>query len=151
MKLLIKHYGKVMNGKKIYYNQPLYNQQLIQLEGKEFVELIEEKPVKPSLDAHGYYRGAILEACRNSEYFATFENNEKIHEFFADTFLLYSEQVVTPDKSYIRYKTISTASLTKKEYSAFIEKVRFWCDENGIITPDADSHHSRYYKTIIKK
>lgn len=151
MKLLVKHYGKVMNGKKTYYNPSLYKQQLQLLEGKEFVEIIEEKPIKVTLDQHGYLRGGVYGACANSEYFADFANNDKIHEFFADMFLSYTEQVVTPDKSYIRHKTRSTASLTKKEYSEFIEKVRLWCDSEGISTPDPQDYHSRYYKTIKTK
>lgn len=148
MKLLIKHYLKIINGKKIYHNPDLYRSQIQSLEGKECVEIIEEKPIKVTLDQHGYLRGGIYGACANSEYFAHFENNDKIHEFFADMFLSYTEQVVTPDKSYIRHKVRSSADLTKKEYSEFIERVRFWCDENGISTPDSDQYHSRYYKTI---
>lgn len=152
MKHTIKHRGRVVGGKKLYDNPFLYKQQLQELEGKNFVEIIEEVHKKPSVDQHKFYRGGILGTCSQTEYFAHFPNNDKIHEFFADMFLSYTEQVVTPDKSYIRQKVRSTADLSKKEYSEFIEKVIAWCEtEAGITVGDAEQYHSRYYKTIKTK
>ncbi len=148
MKLVIKHYYKVINGKKLYHNPDLYKSQLQAMEGKECFDIMEETPVKVTLDQHAYMRSAIYGACANSEYFSHFANNDKIHEFFADMFLSYTEQVVTPKGSYIRTKVRSTASLTKKEYSEFIEKVRFWCDSENISTPEPKDYHSKYYKTV---
>jgi hypothetical protein len=152
MKLLIKHYGKIINGKKIYYNQPLYNQQLISLEGKEFVEVIEEKHRNPSPDQHKFYRGGILGTCIQTEFFSNFPTEDAIHEnFFAPMFLSYTQQVITPKESKIITKVRSTADLSKKEYSEFIEKVIGWCIENDIQIGSPEDYHSRYYKTIIKK
>lgn len=149
---MIKHYGVVKNGKKIYHNPFLYKQQLQALEGKEFMELIEEKHYKPSQDQHSYYRGGILGTCIQTEYFSHFANEDAIHaDFFAPMFLSYTVQVVTPEKSYIQTKIRSTAELTKKEYSEFIEKVINWCGLNEIEIAPAELYHSRYYKTIIRK
>jgi hypothetical protein len=147
---VVRHYGRVHRGKKIYYNQPLFDRQMESLEGKEFVEVIKEKHKKPSLDQHGYYRGGILGTCLQTEYFAHFLNEEKVHSFFADLFLKYSEQVITPKESYFIYKIRSTADLSRKEYSEFIEKVKGWCIENDIVILDAESYESKYYKTINK-
>lgn len=152
MKLSVKHYGKIENGKKIYYNIPLYKQQLQALEGMEFVEIIEEKPKKASVDQHNFYRGGILGTCIQTEYFSHFANEDAIHEdFFAPMFLSYTVQVTTPKESKIVTKVRSTADLSKKEYSEFIDKVLNFCGENDIHVLPPEQYHSRYYKTIIKK
>lgn len=151
MKLLVKHYGRIEGGKKIYYNIPLYKQQMAALENKEFVEIIEEKPFKASLDQHSYYRGGILGTCIQTEYFAHFAKEDDIHDFFADMFLKYSIQVNTSKGSKIIYKIRSTADLTKKEYSEFIDKVKFWCADNGITILEPEQYHSRFFKTINTK
>jgi len=39
----LKHYGKIINGKKKYYNIPLHDSVIHSLEGKEFEEIIREK------------------------------------------------------------------------------------------------------------
>lgn len=140
-----------MNGKKTYYNPSLYQSQLQALEGKEFCEIIEEKHRKVTTSAHAYYRGGILGTCIQTDYFSHFANEDAIHDnFFAPMFLSYTVQVVTPTKSYLQTKIRSTADLSSKEYSEFIDKVRFWCDENDIKTGEAKDYHSKYYKTIIK-
>lgn len=152
MNLLVKHYGKVINGKKIYHNPFLYKQQLQSLEGKDFCEIIEEKHVKASVDMHGFYRGGILGTCIRTEYFAHFANEDAIHnDFFAPMFLSYTQQVITPKESKIITKIRSTADLNKKEYSEFIEKVLAWCGENDIKVLEPQEYHSRYYKTIKTK
>lgn len=149
MNPVVRHYGRVHRGKKIYYNQPLFDRQIEALEGKEFVEIIKEKHKKPSLDQHGYYRGGILGTCMQTEYFAHFHNEDQIHEdFFAPMFLSYSVQVVTPKESYLQKKIRSTADLSRKEYSEFIEKVKGWCIENDIVILDADAYENKFYKTI---
>lgn len=151
MKLHIRHSGRIIHGKKIYDNPFLYKSQLQALEGKNFVEIIEEKHYKPSKDAHGYYRGGILGTCIQTEYFSHFANEDAIHDdFFAPMFLSYTVQVVTPNKSYIQQKVRSTADLTKKEYSEFIDKVLNWCGLENIEIGTTEQYHSRYYKTITK-
>jgi len=157
-KLIIKHYGKIVNGRKEYYNFTLYKKQLYGLEGKEFVEIIEEKHRKVTQDQYGYLYGAIYATCLKHEYFAHFANEEAVHtDFFAPMFLQYSQRVITPEASKIIYKTRSTADLTRKEFGEFIEKVIAWCDENfepnkdgSPLIPSPDQYHSRYYKTIDK-
>lgn len=152
MKLLIKHYGVVKNGKKLYHNPFLYKQQLQALEGKEFVEIIEEKHRNASPDQHRFYRGGILGTCIQTEYFSHFPTEDSIHEnFFAPMFLSYTQQVITPKESKIITKVRSTADLSKKEYSEFIEKVINWCGSEGIEIGNSEDYHSRYYKTIVKK
>ena len=42
----IKHYGKIVKGVKHYYNPKLYSQNLLELEGKEFEEVLREKNAK---------------------------------------------------------------------------------------------------------
>lgn len=150
-KTLINHYGRINKGRKEYYNFPLYKKQIEALEGKEFIEHIFEKPKKVSADQHGYYRGGILGTCIKTEYFAHFAKEDDIHDdFFAPMFLSYTQRVKTPEKSYIITKIRSTADLTKKEFSEFIEKVIAWCAENDIEIGEPEAYYSRYYKTINK-
>jgi len=148
MKLLIKHYGKVLNGKKIYYNQPLYNQQLIQLEGKEFCEIIEERARKITVPQHNYYRGGILPACFESEMFNGFDKPDDIHTYyFSPKFLSYTKVINLPNgnkKEIIQYQ--SMADLTSKETSNFIERVLADCAENQIIILSPDEYYNKFYK-----
>jgi len=151
MKLHIRHYGRVVKGKKVYYNPELYKKQMESLEGKEFEEVIKEKHKKPSLDQHAYYRGGILGTCIKYPYFEHFDNEDQIHDdFFAPMFLSYSVQVVTPNESYIVKKVRSTADLSKKEYAEFIDRVLTWCGQNEIHILTEEEYDSKFYKTIYK-
>ena len=121
----IKHFGKVINGKRIYYNNNLHNEYVRSLEGQEFEETIKVKFKRVSTDAHGYYRGGILGESMNYEMFGGWTRGE-LHEFFANKFLSYTKAVkyIFGEETIYRDKidVLSTSSLSSKEMFEFCEK-----------------------------
>ena len=148
MKITIKHYGVIKNGRKIYDNPALYTDQIQSLEGKEFVEEIKEKHVKASNNQYNYYRGAILPTCHKSEMFGFFDKKDDIHDnYFAPMFLSYTVMVKLPNrKPYEQVKVRSLADLSVEEMSEFIERVIACCAENGISVPPPEMFYSKYYQ-----
>ena len=79
--VVLKHYGKIIGGKRRYYNPDLHNESLKSLEGKEFEEVIKEKHKRVSQDAHGYYRGGVIGTAMEFEMFNGWTKDD-IHDFF---------------------------------------------------------------------
>lgn len=147
MKLDIKHYGRVVNNNKEYYNPDLYRSQLAALNGKEFVEVIKERHQRPSNDQHGYYRRAILITCHKSEMFSHMDNKDLIHDdYFAPKFLSYVKLVTVGGKSTEQFKVRSLADLSKDEMTEFIQRVLGECHELGIQISDPESYYQKYYQ-----
>jgi len=147
MRIEIKHSGEVRNGVKYYDNPDLYRQQLQELEGKRFVEIIKEKHQSPSRSQHNYYRGGILPACHKSEHFSYFDKTEDIHEdYFSEKFLTYKKEVQIDNERYLITRKISTSSLNQKEMSEFIERVIARCSELGIMVPDPNEYYNKYFE-----
>ncbi len=147
----IKHFGKVINGKRIYYNHDLHSEYLHDLEGQEFEETIKIKHKKVSNDAHGYYRGGILGECMGFEMFRGWER-EECHQHFARLFLKYKFTVkyMQPngETSFVESERIqSTSSLSSKEMFEFCEKCIQWCAEQGIIIRTPEEYLLGKYKT----
>ena len=150
-KTILRHFGKVVNGRRIYYNDTLHTESLHDLEGQEFVETIKLKHVKVSTDAHGYYRGGILGECMEYEMFRGWER-EEIHQHFARLFLKYKFTVkyiqTNGETSYAESERIqSTAELSSKEMFEFCEKCIHWCAEQGIIIKSPEQYLLGKYKT----
>lgn len=94
MSIHLRHYGVIKNGKKIYYNQYLYDQQMLSLEGQEFEEVIKKRFHKVSNDQYAYYFGAILKVAHKHEAFIGFNKPDDIHEdIIAPMFLGYTKIV----------------------------------------------------------
>lgn len=150
----IKHFGKVVNGKRIYYNERLHNEYLFDLDGKEFEEVIKVKFKKVSTDAHGYYRGGILGECLNFELFRGWTRGE-IHELhFAPMFLSYTNTVkyIAGEETMYRDKVevLSTSSLSSKEMFEFCERCIQWLAEKGIVVHTPEEYLLGKYKTKEK-
>ena len=149
-KTILKHFGKVVNGKRIYYNFDLHAETLHDLEGQEFEEVIKLKHKKVSNDAHGYYRGGILGECMEYEMFAGWER-EEIHQHFATLFLRYKVTVkyILLGEMVFReeIRTQSTADLSSKEMFEFCEKCIQWCAEQGIVIQSPEQYVLNKYKT----
>jgi hypothetical protein len=150
-KTILKHFGKVANGKRVYYNFDLHAETLHDLEGQEFEEVIKLKHKKVSNDAHGYYRGGVLGECMEYEIFAGWER-EEIHQHFARLFLKYRFTVKYIGKngetSYVDGERIqSTADLSSKEMFEFCEKCIQWCAEQGIVIHSPEQYILSKYKT----
>lgn len=146
MKTTVKHYGIIERGKKKYYNPDLYQGQIDSLEGKRFVEIIQESKQKPSISQYNYYRGGILPTCYSTEMFNHLDNKDKVHElYFAKKFLTHKELVVLKNEKYEVEITRSLADLSQEEMSAFIERVLSECVELGIEILSPEQYYNKYY------
>jgi len=147
MNLDIKHHGRIVDGKKQYYNRELYMDQIAALNGKEFVEIIKEKHVKPSTDQHGYYRAAILITCYKTEMFNSLDNKDCVHDdYFAPKFLGYYKPVTVSGRTTEHFKVRSLADLNKDEMTEFINRVLAECEELGISCPQPEEYYQKYYQ-----
>jgi hypothetical protein len=150
-KTVIKHFGKIVNGKRIYYNDALHNEYVSSMEGQEFEEIIKVKSKRVSQDAHGYYRGGILGECMNYEMFRGWTRNE-IHDLhFAPMFLSYTTSVkfIAGGETMFRDETRiqSTSSLNSKEMFEFCELCIQWLAEHGIVVHTPQEYLLGKYKT----
>lgn len=126
-KVTLRHYGKIVNGKKEYFNPILYKQQLDALEGQEFEEVIKKRFRKVSEDQHAYYRQGVLGTCIQSDQFMHFNKPDDIHnEVIAPMFLGYTTRRELNGKVYEAQHVTSTADLSKDEMREFIDKVIAW-------------------------
>lgn len=150
-KPLIKHYGRVVNGRKDYYNKALYYQQIALLEGKEFEEVIKIRHKKVTNDQYAYYFGAVLTTCFETELFCAFDKAADVHAYFEDKFLSYKTMLIVGDvkKEIIKYHSLS--QLGKKEMSEFIERVLMHLrnDLNIIILSPEEFYLENYRTTKI--
>lgn len=149
----IRHFGKVVNGKRIYYNDKLHSESVWALEDQEFEEVIKLKFKRISTDAHGYYRGGILGECLDYEMFRGWTRND-LHSFFSEKFLSYTKtsKYIAGEETMYREKieVQSTSSLSSKEMFEFCEKCINWCANQGIIIHSPQEYLLDKYKTIIK-
>lgn len=147
MKAGIFHTGRVKNGKLLFDVVDFYNQEILALEGKNFVLTIKEKHKKPSNNQFGYYRGGILPVCYESEQFKHMDKKDDIHEYyFAPKFLSYKKEITVNGVLQTATRTRSLSELTSQEMSEFIERVLADCAEMGISVPPAESFYNKYYK-----
>lgn len=150
----IRHFGKVVNGKRIYYNRELHDEYVYALEGQEFEEVIKVKFRKVSTDAHGYYRGGILGECLNYEMFRGWTRDE-IHDLhFAPMFLSYTRTIkyMAGDQTMYREKQeiTSTSSISSKQMFEFCERCIQWLAERGIVVHTPQQYLLGKYKTETK-
>lgn len=149
MALTIRHYGKIENGKKTYYNSELYRQQIAELEGQEFEEVIKKRHRKMTNDQSAYYRGGVLGTIAKHDAFIHFNKPDDIHEdIIAPMFLGYTKMVKIRDEQWEKKMVRSTADLNKDEMREFIEKVISWAAiEFGIIILDSTQYYLTLHKT----
>ena len=146
MNIQIKHYGTVLNGRKTYFNQPLYDSQLQALEGKQFCEVITPIHKKPSVSQYNYYRGGILPTCYQSEMFCHLDNKDEVHElYFAPKFLTFKKLAVIAGKQVEVTKIRSLADLSQDEMREFITKVKIDCEMNGIVCGEPQDYFNKFY------
>lgn len=154
MSIVIKHYGRIVNGVKQYYNPALYKETITSLEGKEFEEVIKQKHKRVSEDAHGYYRGGVLGTALEFEMFGGWTKDD-LHDFFAKMFLSYKKSLIlkyddgTECVETIK-KTQSTSGLNSKEMTEFVDKVIQWLAEQGIVVLPPEQYVLGKYKTETK-
>lgn len=154
MSIIPKFYGRIVGGKKQYYRPKQYANWMLLMEGKEFEEVIQQKIVNPSNDQHAYYRAIVRWLSYETEIFGGWDE-DYIHSFFANKLL--SRKIVTQiyhnDGSMTSEELIiipSTAKLTRKEMSEFIQKFLDWLAGEGIFPPEADEFVTKNYATKTK-
>ena len=146
MNISLNHYGIVKGGKKIYFNQPLYDSQVQSLEGKQFVEIIQEVHRKPSISQNNYYRGCILPACYSSEKFSHLDNKDQIHSlYFAKKYLTHIELVEIGGEKYEVSITRSLADINTDEMREFTNKCIADAETSGISIPDPADFYNKFY------
>lgn len=131
----IWQHGFAKSGKLVSYNPILHENVLTHYEGKEVEYCIRLKRNKPTLESHGYYRGIVLPCALQSEIFGGW-TLDRVHNFFANLFLKDIKTEEVGGKTYIVEKTRSTAGISRKRMTEFIDQVRNWLAEYNIITPD---------------
>lgn len=150
MKSAVKHHGVIERGVKKYYNPELYQRQIDSLEGKRFVEIIQEVKNKPSRNQYNYYRGGILPTCFQSEMFCHLDNKDKVHElYFAKKFLTHKELVILGNERYEVDITRSLADLSDSEMTDFIDRVLADCANLGIYILSPEEYYNKYYNKNI--
>lgn len=146
MGLVVRHYGRIENGKKIYFNPALYKTQIDGLEGQEFEEVIKKRFHKVSTDQWAFYYGAVLKTMHQHEAFSHFNKADDIHhDVIAPMFLSHIKTITLKGRAWDKIEYTSTSSLSKEEMSIFIEKVIAWLGiEFGIeiLSPE------QYYLTL---
>jgi len=147
VKLIIRHHGRIREGKLIWEIPDLYRQNILELEGQDITMEIRKRHRKASNSQYGYYRGAILMSCYQSEMFITLDSKDSIHDlYFAPKFLSFVTLTEIGGIKREVPRVRSLADLTNDEMSVFIEKVLAECKELNIIIPPPENFYAKYYE-----
>jgi hypothetical protein len=150
--MFIKHYGKISNGKRLYYNEPLHREAIFDLEGQEFEETIKLKHKRVSHDAFGFYFGAVIGTALEHEMFGGWDKDE-VDDFFSDMFLSYTKTLcIKHDNGVEEFRTIKkveskASGFSSKKMREFTEKCIGWLAENGIVVPPSENYDLGKFKT----
>jgi len=145
--IILKHHGKVVKGKKVYYRQDLIDYCLKELEGKEFEEVLKEKTKHVSTNAFGFYFKGIIGTALQAEMFGGWEK-EELHEYFAKQFLSYTDhekyigqngETVIKEVTKVR----SLSALNSKEMSEYCNKVIAWLAYHKIVILNPENYDIR--------
>ena len=151
--MILKHYGKVISGKRIYYNVELHREAIFNLEGQEFEEVIKLKHKKVSEDAFAYYYAGVIGTALEYEMFGGW-NKDDIDEFFSDMFLTYTKTLcLKEDNGTETFRTIKKVESKGQGFSSkkmweFTEKCIVWLSENGIYVAPSENYVLGKYKTV---
>ncbi len=116
----MKHYAKVIKGKVVLTNKDYFSKDLLSHEGETIEIYIDKYEPKRTISQNKYYRTILKHIGDSLGY-----TQKEIGEIIKSKFL--SE--VNPD-------VISTADLTKKEFTEYLERVIQFGAEQGIVLPD---------------
>ncbi len=147
MKTEIRHYGRIKEGKFIWDIPDLYRQNILELEGQEITMVVKKRHQKPTKSQYGYYRGAILMACFESEMFSTMSTKDEIHDlYFAPKFLSYVTLAEIGGKKVEVTRVRSLADLDKDEMNLFMQQVLEECLELEIKVLPSEMFYNKYYQ-----
>lgn len=150
--MTIKHFGKISNGKRLYYNPELHKESIAKLEGQEFEEVIKLKHKRVSEDAFAYYYGGVIGTALKFETFKGWDKDDLDKEL-KDRFLFYyktlcikhldgTEEFVTQKKTYEK------RAINKTVMKEFTDRCIIWLAELGIVVPPSENFVAGKFKTI---
>lgn len=147
---ILRFYGVVRNGVRLYYKPGLHSQLLKDLEGKEFEETLAFRREEATKNEHGFYRVLTRWLTFETELFGGWDENV-VHKFFANEFLSHTETQTIHlndgiEKTVSFKVTRSTAELSKAEMAEFIGKVIRWLADQGIVAPDPEDFVVKKYR-----
>lgn len=117
---------EIQNGKTVWYDPQKVARFIDTLEGKRIIVTIEKWSPRRSNQANRFYWGVVLPAMSE----ATGFEREECHEIQKHMWLLTEKNGQTFARS--------TATLTKAEFSEYIDKViRFLVTELGVVVSDS--------------
>lgn len=153
MNIDIRHFARILdNGKLIFYNLDMFEEQKLSLRGKEVELIIKEKHKRPTVSQFSYYWGGILGTCLTCECFNHYSTKEELHkEVFAPMYLSYQVRVIVGKKKWDKVMVKSLSELNKKETSEFIENVINFCAEQDIIILPSEQYIEKFYREITIK
>tara|TARA_R110000744_G_scaffold103128_1_gene197851 strand:+ start:354 stop:737 length:384 start_codon:yes stop_codon:yes gene_type:complete len=122
----MKQFGTIKNGKLILNNRNQYNQQLIELEGKEVVIKIVERGNRRTNDQNSLF-WKWVEIISNETGYTKEETKELISYKF-----LKRERV--DEEGYTETYLRGTSTLNKKEFNNFMNELSFWSNSTLNIT-----------------
>lgn len=122
----LKFTGRIENGQIILDDQHLFDKQKLSLEGKKVDMTLEKYKTQQSIPQLKFYWGVVIPAV--CEYVGDWDR-EAVHYALKEMFL-----VARNSKG---LKIIpSIRSLTTTESEIYVEKIRAWLAEEGIILPE---------------
>lgn len=108
---------------------------LSRMEGKRIILTVREQKRRRSLNQNAYYWGVVVEMVTGM--FREAGNNvnpEEVHEFLKLRVGKLSRVMVTPHGEVVK-SLASTTSLSTQEFEVYLEKVRAWAAEFGLVIP----------------
>lgn len=142
-----RFYGKVKGGSLVFSMENIARWkellQMIEAGSGEFELEIKQREYRPTSSQFGYLYGGIYREALRSNKFASWTEDQMEH-FFGDMFLAERITIELPGKPVEVKRVIrSTASLTRRELSEFIEKVIAWLANEGIVVSGPEDYYPK--------
>ena len=150
VKVKTKHSFRVENNVLLWFEPKLLQREINNFDGKEGYILFYLEDIPASKDQYGYFYGAIIKECEESNVFQGM-NKREIAKILLHEITAAEKIVVYPDGKKKTIITVDSLSqYTVKEMSVFIEKtLAYLSTELGINVRPAEQY--RLNNNIIKK
>lgn len=151
-KRTFRHYGTIVNGKKVYSNPDLQQISISELEGQEFEEVIQKRKKEASKNQYGYLFGGIFADALEYETFDGWTVKE-LEQFFVEMFLSHriTKDILNEDGSKTSVNFLIKGSLSgidKESMQKFIDKVIRFLAEQGIVIKNPEEYYYGKYQSV---
>lgn len=105
------------------------------MDGKRLVISVREQKRRRSLNQNAYYWGVVVELV--TQMFVEAGNSisrDDVHDFLKQHVGKLEREIHTPDGEVVTTLG-STAALTTQEFEVYLEKIRAWAAEFGLVIP----------------